>query len=106
MLSVVLLLRVGELGVGVAAHTGGGGCTAVFKGTGFTGCVTTMVAGTVFDGATLLREAGVGVSAAWISGEGAAEVEVSSRPGVVDAGVGGGAGAFLFLCWLSEPRPI
>ena len=101
MLSLVVLLSVGELGVGVAAHTGGGGCTAVFKGTGFTG---SMAAGTVFDAATLLREAGVGVSAAWISGE--AEVEVSSRPGVVDAGVGGGAGAFLFLCWLSEPRPI
>lgn len=32
-LSAVLLLRVGELEVAVAAHTDGG-CTAVFKGTG------------------------------------------------------------------------
>lgn len=101
---MVLLLGVGELGVGVTAHTGGG-CTAVFKGTGFTVCVT-VVAEMVVDCATLVRKAGVGVSVAWLSGVGEAEIEVSSEPGVMDTGVGGGAGAFLFLCWLSEPRPI
>lgn len=105
MLSVVLLLGVGELGVGVAVLTGAG-CTAVFNGTGFTVSITTIVAGTVFDGATLLREAGVGISVAWMSGVGAAEIDVWSEPAVMESGVGGGAGAFLFLCWLSEPRPI
>lgn len=102
---MVLLLGVGELGVGVAVHTGGG-CTAVFKGTVLTVCVTTVVAETAVDCATLVRKDGVGVSIVWLSGVGEAEVEVSSGPGVMEAGVGGGAGAFLFLCWLSEPRPI
>lgn len=101
----MLLLGVGELGVGVAAHTVGG-CTSAFKGAGFTVCVTTVAAETVVDCATLVREAGVGVSSVWLSLMGVAEVEVSSGPGVMEAGVGGGAGAFLFLCWLSEPRPI
>lgn len=102
---MVLLLGVGELGVGVAAHTGGG-CTAVFKGSGLTFCVTTVIAETVVDCVILVRKAGVGVSTMWLSGVGEAEVEVSPGPGVMEAGVGGGAGAFLFLCWLSEPRSI
>lgn len=102
---MVLLLGVGELGVGVAAHTGRG-CAAFFRGAAFTVCVTTVVVQTVVDCATLVRKAGVGVSVAALSGVGAAEVDVSSGPGVMEIGVGGGAGAFLFLCWLSEPRPI
>lgn len=54
-LSEVLLLGVGELVVGVAAHTGGG-CAAAFTGTGFTVCVTTVaVVVTVVDCATLVR---------------------------------------------------
>lgn len=101
----MLLLGVGELGVGVAAYTGRG-WTSVFRGAGFTVCVTTVVVQTVVDCATLVRVAGVGVSVAWLSGLGAVEVEVSSGPGVVEDEEGGGAGAFLFLCWLSEPRPI
>lgn len=105
-LSVVLLLGVGDwLWVVLVTHTGGG-CTAVFKGTGFTVCVTTVVVEMVVDCVTLLRKAAVGVSLAWLSGVGVADAEVSSRPGVMEDGVGGGAGAFLFLCWLSEPRPI
>lgn len=58
------------------------------------------------DSATLAWKAGMDV---WIpepSGVGAAEAEVSSEPVVIEAGVGGGTGAFLFRCWLSEPRPI
>lgn len=101
---MVLLLGVGELGVGLAAHTGGG-FTAVFMGAGFTVCVTTVVAETTVDCATLVRKAGAGVSIAWLSEMGVPDAEVSSGPGVMEAGVGGGAGAFLFLCWLSEPRP-
>lgn len=97
-LSVVLLL--GELLVGVAAHTGGG-CIAVFKGTGFIVSVTTVKAEMVVDCATFVQEAGVGVLVVWLSGVRVAEVEVSSG-----SGSGGGTGAFLFLCWLSEPRPI
>lgn len=100
MLSVVLLLGVGELAVEVA------GCSAVFKGLGFIVCITTMVAEAGTACATLERTAGVGVSVAWMSGLGEGEVEVSSKPGVVEDGVGGGTGAFLFLCWLSEPRAI
>ena len=92
MLSLVLLLGVGELVDEVA------GCTAVVRGTGFIVCITTTVEETGFVCATFVRKAGVGVSAAWLSGVGAAEVEVSSEPGVMEAGVGGGAGAFLFLC--------
>lgn len=61
-----------------------------------------MEAEAVVDCATLVRKAGVGISVAWLSGVGAPEVDMSSGPGVL----GGGAGAFLFLCWLSEPRPI
>lgn len=100
-LSTVLLLGVGELAV-VVTWLATGGCTAVFKETGFVVCVTTVVEETVTD--ALLRKAGVGVWVAWLSGVGAAEV--SSEPGETEDGVGGGAGAFLFLCWLSEPRPI
>lgn len=102
-LSMVLLLGVGELAVGVAWHMAGG-CPTVFKETGFIVCVTTVVEETVTDSATLVRKAGVGVLVAWLSGVWAAEM--SSEPGVTEAGVGGGAGAFLFLCWLSEPSPI
>lgn len=102
---MVLLLGVGDLEGAVSVHTGRG-CTAVVRGAGFTVCVTTVVVQTVVDCATLVRKAGVGVSVAGLSGVGAAEVDVSSGPGVMEIGVGGGAGAFLFLCWLSEPRPI
>lgn len=65
-----------------------------------------MIEETGSDSATLGWKAGVGVLLAWLSGVGAAEAEVSSEAEVMEAGVGGGAGAFLFLCWLSEPRPI
>lgn len=102
---MVLLLEFGELLVGVAAHTGGG-CTAVFKGIGFIVSVTTVKAEMVVECATLVQEAGVGVLVVWLSWVRAAEAEVSSGPGVMEAGEGGGTGAFLFLCWLSEPRPI
>lgn len=105
MLSVVLLLGVGELGVGVTECTGRGG-SAVFRGAGFTVCTATVAAEIVVDCTTLVWKTGVGVSVAGLSGVGAGEGEVSSGPGVMEAGVGGGAGAFLFLCWLSEPRPI
>lgn len=105
MLSVVLLLGVGELGVGAVECTGRGG-SAVFGGGGFTVCVTTVEAEIVVACTTLVWKTGAGVSIAGLSGVGAGEGEVSSGPGVMEAGVGGGAGAFLFLCWLSEPGPI
>lgn len=100
---MVLLLGDGELAVGVAWHTGGG-CIAIFRGDGFTVCTTTEASEAVVDCATLVRQAGAGLSV-WLSGVGEAMVEVSSESWVMEVGVGGGAGAFLFLCWLSEPRP-
>lgn len=68
--------------------------------------MTTVVAEVVVDCDTLLRNAGVGVSITTLSGVEAGEVNVSLEAWVMEVGVGGGAGAFLFLCWLSEPRPI
>lgn len=100
-----MVLLLGELLVGVAGHTGGG-CIAVFKGTGFIVSVTTVKAEMVVDCATFVQEVRVGVLVVWLSGVRVAEVEVSSGSGVIEAAVGGGTGAFLFLCWLSEPRPI
>lgn len=101
-LSEVTQLGVGELGAWLAEHTAG---SAVTVASGFTFCITTVVV-TVLDCATLEREDGVGVSVSWLTGVVATEVKVSSEPGVKETGVGGGAGAFLFLCWLSKPRLI
>lgn len=101
-LSMVVLLGVGESGIGVAVDTGVT-CTTVFWEARLV-CVTTVAVVTAVGCTSLEREAGIGASV-WLLGVGVAEAEVSSGPGVMEAGVGGGAGAFLFLCWLSEPRP-
>lgn len=98
---MALLLEFGELLAGVAVHTGRG-CTAV----GFTVSIITVEEEIIVECASLVQEAGVGVLVVWLSWVRAAKEEVSSGPGVMEAEEGGGPGAFLFLCWLSEPRPI
>lgn len=65
-----------------------GGGTALFKGAGFTVSVTTVETEMVVDCDTLVLEADVG----------ATEAELSSGPGLIEAEVEGGTGAFLFLC--------
>lgn len=94
MLSVVLLLR--ELLVGVPGHKGGVSA-AVFKGAtliiSFTSVET--VETEMVDCETVVQESAAGVSVMFVSRMAVAHVEVSLGPG--------GTGAFLFLCWVSDP---
>lgn len=95
MLSVVLLLR--ELLVGVPGHEGGGSA-AVFKGASLIVSVTsveTVETETVVDCETVVQESAAGVSVMLVSRMAVAHMEVSLGPG--------GTGAFLFLCWVSDP---
>lgn len=92
MLSVVLLLR--ELLVGVPGHKGGGSA-ALFKGATLIVSVTSVETDMVVDCETMVQGSEAGVSVMFVSRMAVAHVEVSLGPG--------GTGAFLFLCWVSDP---
>lgn len=95
MLSVVLLLR--ELLVGVPGHKGGGSA-ALFNGATLIVSVTSVEAvetEMAVDCETVVQGSAAGVSVMFVSRMAVAHAEVSLGPG--------GTGAFLFLCWVSDP---